>query len=77
MTPARRADRRDARLLHEVVLAEELDGLVAGAMDAACSPRITPKRILEADLRAGIEAEEIAGQIAEIARRRAAGRNGG
>src|SRR5437773_11938021 len=48
------------------VLAEELDRPIARAMDADLSVGHDPESVLEADLRAGVDAEKIGGEIAEV-----------
>ena len=55
------------RLLQHAVLPEELDRLAAGPVDADLPAANDAEAILETDLRAGIEAEQVARQIAEIA----------
>ena len=54
-------------LLQHAVLPEELDRLAARAMDAHLAAANQSEAILQADLRAGVEAEQIAGEVAEIA----------
>ena len=58
-------------LLQHALLPEDLDRPLAGAVDADLRARQQPVAELEADPRAGIEAEEVADQIAEIAAARA------
>ena len=61
----RRVDRQSFALPHDAVLPEELDRLVAGAMNPDLAVLHDAEAILEADDRAVVEAE----QIAEKARR--------
>src|SRR5437773_5877262 len=48
------------------VLAEELDRPIARSMDADLSVGHDPESVLEADLRAGVDAEQIGGEVAEV-----------
>src|SRR5258708_5629268 len=52
--------------LNDALLAEDLDRPIAGAMDPDLRAGHQPVAELEAALRAGIEAEEIADQVAEV-----------
>ena len=49
------------------VLPEELDRPIAGAVDADLRARHDAEAVLEPDLRAAVEAEEVLGQVAEVA----------
>jgi hypothetical protein len=53
-------------LSEQLMLAEELDRLVAGAMDTDLSPAENPEAILEAYLRATVRAETVREQVAEV-----------
>jgi hypothetical protein len=55
-------------LSRDTVLSEEFDGLVARAVNPDLAVGHDPETVLEADLRAGIDAEEVAREVAEIAR---------
>jgi hypothetical protein len=54
-------------LLQQAVLREELDRPVAGTVMPHLQPAHETEAVLEPDLRARVEAEEVRGQIAEIA----------
>src|SRR4051812_16513113 len=60
-------DRLAAALVQEIVLAEQLDRTITGPMDPDLRPRQQAVAQLETDLRRGVEAEEVGGQVAEIA----------
>src|SRR6185295_15671201 len=55
-----------AGILQDVVVALELDRLVRGAIHADLRARERREFQLETDLRAGVEAEESSGEVAEV-----------
>src|SRR5207247_2636362 len=59
-------DGKPLALPEDPVLAEELDRPIARAMDADLSIGHDPESVLEADLRAGVDAEQIGGEVAEV-----------
>ena len=63
-------------LLHQVVLGEQLDGSIAGPVDAELSAAHDAEPVFKADLRARVDAEEVLDQIAEIPVARADGQTG-
>src|SRR5262245_47128345 len=54
-------------LAEQVLLPEEFDGAVAGPVYADLGAGHDPETVFEANLRTGIESEEVADQIAEVA----------
>ena len=65
-------ERERLGLLLQVVLAEELDRPIVGAVDADLAAGHDADAELHADHRARVEAEEVGGEAAEARRRRAA-----
>ena len=65
------ADRHPVALPEQLMLPEELNRLVAGAVDADLRSAQESEAIFEADLRAAVGAETVREQIAEVALRRA------
>src|SRR5206468_7182496 len=59
-------ERRPVPLSKSGVLREELDGAVAGPVDADLTVGDDAEAVLEADLRAGIDAEEVVEHVAEF-----------
>src|SRR6478672_10882467 len=65
--PRRDFDRRAMRLAERAILGEQLDGLAARrSVHPDLAVRHDAEAVFEADRRAIVEAEEIAGQVAEI-----------
>ena len=54
-------------LFEQVLLREEFDGPVAGAMNADLGAGHDAETVFETDLRTAVESEEVAGEIAEVA----------